>query len=254
MINPIYSDLAGQRVLITGGASGIGKAIVEAFCAQKAEVFFVDLNAEAGKELCQNLSNSSGSTPIFKAINLLNISELQGWIQAIYHQHGPIRVLVNNAANDARHKIEDVTLEYWDERMATNLRHFFFAAQAVLPQMKENGGGSIINYGSVSWMLKQTGMPAYTTAKSAVWGFTRSLANEGGVDRIRVNMLVPGWVMTERQLTLHVTSEGLKQLEERQCLPDHVQPEDLAQATLFLASDASRMITAQQLVVDGGWT
>ena len=254
MTNPIYSDLTGKRVFITGGASGIGKAIVEAFCAQKAEVFFVDLNAESGQDLCQSLSNAKGSTPTFKAINLVNIGELQGWMREIHAQHGPIQVLVNNAANDTRHKLEDVTPEYWDERMATNLRHFFFTAQAVLPQMKENGGGSIINYGSVSWMLKQTGMPAYTTAKSAVWGFTRSLANEGGVDRVRVNMLVPGWVMTERQLTLHVTPEGLKQLEERQCLPDHVQPGDLAQATLFLASDASRMITAQQLVVDGGWT
>ena len=254
MTNPIYSDLAGKRVLITGGASGIGKAIVEAFCAQKAKVFFVELNAEAGQVLSQNLSNTWGSPPTFKAINLLNIKELQGWIGEIYLQHGPIQVLVNNAANDTRHKFEDVTPEYWDERMATNLRHFFFTAQAVLPQMKENGGGSIINYGSVSWMLKQTGMPAYTTAKSAVWGFTRSLANEGGANRVRVNMLVPGWVMTERQLTLHVTSDGLKQLEERQCLPDHVQPDDLAQATLFLASDVSRMITAQQLVVDGGWT
>ena len=254
MTNPIYSDLSGKRVLITGGASGIGKAIVEAFCFQKAKVFFVDLNAEAGQVLSQNLSNTGGCPPTFKAINLLNIEELQGWIREIHLQHGPIQVLVNNAANDTRHKFEDVTPEYWDERMATNLRHFFFTAQAVLPQMKENGGGSIINYGSVSWMLKQTGMPAYTTAKSAVWGFTRSLANEGGANRVRVNMLVPGWVMTERQLTLHVTPDGLKQMEERQCLPDHVQPADLAQATLFLGSDASRMITAQQLVVDGGWT
>ena len=128
MTNPIYSDLAGKRVFITGGASGIGKAIVEAFCAQRAEVFFVDLNAEAGQDLCQHLSNAEGSTPIFRAINLLNIVELQSWIREIHAQHGPIQVLVNNAANDTRHKLEDVTPEYWDERMATNLRHFFFTA------------------------------------------------------------------------------------------------------------------------------
>lgn len=254
MLTPSYPDLVGKRVFVTGGASGIGKAIVEAFCAQNAEVYFVDLNAEAGEALCATLADQDGSTPDFKPINLLNVTELQGWMREIHQQHGPLQVLVNNAANDTRHKLEDVTPEYWDERMATNLRHFFFAAQAALPQMREAGGGSIINYGSVSWMLKQTGMPAYTTAKSAVWGFTRSLANECGQDRIRVNMLVPGWVMTERQLTLHVTPEGLKELEDRQCLPDHVQPEDLAQATLFLASAASRMITSQQLVVDGGWT
>jgi NAD(P)-dependent dehydrogenase (short-subunit alcohol dehydrogenase family) len=185
--------------------------------------------------------------------DIRDISALQAAIAKAGKTHGPIGTLVNNAANDQRHDWKDVTPDYWDERMATNLRPMFFAIQAVVPQMRKRRGGSIINFGSISWKIPQGGMPAYTTAKAAVHGLTRGMARDLGQDRIRVNTVVPGWVMTERQLTLWVTAETEKALDAAQCLKGRIQPVDLARMALFLASDDSRMCTAQEFTVDAGW-
>lgn len=248
-----YPSLKNQTVFVSGGASGIGAAIVANFCAQGAKVAFVDIDAPTGEQLAVHLKQAHGQAPLFIACDLRDITSLRAAITQTERHFGTIRALVNNAARDDRHSIESVTPEFWDERMAVNLRHQFFAAQAVAPGMKAAGGGSIINMGSISWMTRTGGMPAYTTAKAAVQGLTRSLARDLGPHNIRVNTVVPGWVMTERQLKMWVDDEGNKTMDREQCLKGRIQPDDLARMVLFLAADDSRMCTAQDFIVDAGW-
>lgn len=243
-----YPSLKGEAVIITGGASGIGASIVEHFAAQDARVGFLDVDEAAGRALAA----ATGAS--FIPCDLRDIAALRGAITRLQREHGPTLALVNNAARDDRHAIADVTPEYWDERMATNLRHQFFAAQAVAPTMRARKRGSIINMGSVSWMLSLGNMPAYVTAKSAVQGLTRGLARDLGADLIRVNAVVPGWIMTERQVKLWLTPEGEADILRNQCLPEKLYPPDIARMVMWLAADDSRMVTAQSFVVDGGWT
>jgi NAD(P)-dependent dehydrogenase (short-subunit alcohol dehydrogenase family) len=248
-----YPSLKDRVVFITGGGSGIGAAIVEQFCAQGSKVAFVDIAREASEALVKAIAEKGHPKPLFIACDLKDIPALKRAIAEAKQKLGPIRVLVNNAANDQRHPIDSVTPEFWDERMATNLKHQFFAAQAVYKDMAEAGGGSIVNFGSVSWVIGQGGMPAYTTAKSAVGGLTRSLARDFGPFNIRVNCILPGWIMTERQKTMWLTPEGEKELMQRQCLKRKLQPDEVARATLFLAADDSSACTNQNYIVDGGW-
>jgi len=252
MTTAVYPSLADRCVLITGGATGIGACLVERFAAQGAKVGFLDIDTQAAAALAQKLANSRHA-PLFVEANLTDIAALEAGIAQVRQRFGPIRVLLNNAANDQRHRIEDTTPESWDAGIAVNLKHQFFAAQSVAADMRAAGGGSIVNFGSVSWMLKQGGMPVYTTAKSAVQGLTRSLARDFGPANIRVNTLVPGWVMTEKQLRLWVTPTSRDDIARGQCINQPLMPDHIAAMALFLASDDSAMCTAQDFVVDGGW-
>jgi NAD(P)-dependent dehydrogenase (short-subunit alcohol dehydrogenase family) len=247
-----YPSLRDRVVFITGGASGIGAEEVTQFAAQGAKVAFVDIADDAAQALVEKLRAAGHAPPLFRHCDLKNIASLQAVMAEVARMLGPITVLVNNAANDQRHNWEEMTPEYWDERMATNLRHQFFAIQAAAPMMKEAGGGSIINFGSVSWHTAQGGMPAYTTAKAAVEGLTRGMARDLGADGIRVNTVIPGWIMTERQIKLWLTPEAEANLIRSQCLKTKLVPADVARVVLWLASDDSRMCTAQLWVVDGG--
>lgn len=248
-----FPSLKGRSVFITGGGSGIGESLVRHFCAQGSRVAFVDVAEEPARRLAGEIAALGGAAPLFIPCDLRNIESLREAVDQASRHNGPIQVLCNNAGNDDRHRSEDVTPAYWDDRMAVNLRHQFFAAQAVRPQMKAEGGGSIINFGSITWMVGDPDCPAYVTAKAAVYGMTRALARELGPERIRVNCLAPGWVMTERQVKLWLTPEGERQIADRQCLRDRLQPADIARMALFLAADDSRMCTSQQFIVDGGW-
>ena len=248
-----YPGLEGQSVFITGGGSGIGAAIVESFVHQGSKTAFVDIDQKGSEKLCRQIEKRHGKAPLFMPCDLKNIAALRAAVAEAAKAHGPVATLVNNAAHDQRHDWTGVTPDYWDERMATNLRPMFFAIQAVVPHMKRRRGGSIINFGSISWKIPQGGMPAYTTAKAAVHGLTRGMARDLGQDGIRVNTVVPGWVMTERQLKLWVTAETEKELDRDQCLKGRIQPVDLARMVLFLASEDSRMCTAQEFTVDAGW-
>ena len=254
MSSATYPSLVDRTVFITGGATGIGASLVEHFVRQGSKVGFNDIDAAAGAALATTLAAGARHAPRFVAADLTDIAALRAAIAEVRAAFGPITVLVNNAANDMRHAIDTVTPESWDAGIAVNLKHQFFAAQAVIADMKSAGGGSIINFGSVSWMLKQGGMPVYTTSKSAVQGLTRSLARDLGKFDIRVNTVVPGWVMTERQVKLWLTDEGRADIARGQCLQKELKPEHLAQMVLFLAADDSAMCTAQNFVVDGGWT
>lgn len=246
-----YPDLKGQTVLVTGGASGIGESIVRHFSSQGSKVGFIDLDADAGTALANELADSAGVS--FQVCDLRDVDALRKAVAAIRQALGPITILINNAARDDRHAIDDVTSDYWDDRIGTNLKHQFFAAQAVYPDMAAAGGGSIINMGSTSWMLGQGGMPCYTTAKSAVQGLTRSLARDFGPMNIRVNSVLPGWIMTPRQIEMWLTPESEAGLMERQCLKRKLVPEDIARAVLFFASDEASTCTNQSYIVDGGW-
>ena len=248
----IYPDLAGKVVLVTGGASGIGEAIVRRFAEQKSMVVFFDIKAEEGARLARELTGN-GLSAHFQNVDLTDIAALRAGVAEARKAHGPVSVLVNNAAHDERHPTEEVTPEYWDDRIAVNLKHQFFAAQAVLPDMKAAKAGSIINFGSVSWMVGQGGMAAYTASKSGVLGLTRSLARDYGSYNIRVNAIAPGWIMTERQITKWLTPEGVEELMHRQCLKRKLMPDEIARVTLFLASQEASACTSQQYVVDGGW-
>jgi len=247
-----YPSLAGRTVFVSGGASGIGESIVRAFAAQGAKVGFVDLLEKEGSDFAEEL-RGGGADAHFVPCDLTNIPALKRAIADIAKKLGPITVIVNNAANDTRHDWQAETSESWDARVGVNLKHFFFAIQAIAPGMIETGGGSIINFGSISWMIGQGGMPVYTTSKAAVHGMTRSFARDLGPHRIRVNTVAPGWIMTRRQLELWVDESTDKVIGERQCLPDRLQPEDVARLVLFLASDDSRMCSAQNFIIDGGW-
>jgi NAD(P)-dependent dehydrogenase (short-subunit alcohol dehydrogenase family) len=249
----IYPSLKRRVVFVTGGGSGIGESVVEHFCAQGARVTFVDRQVDPSRQLVERIGARGHLAPRFIEADLREIASLQAAVEQVRREDGPIKVLVNNAANDDRHKIEAVTVDYWDDRMQVNLRHQFFAAQAVRPQMRDSGGGSIVNFGSISWMQGEADSIAYVTAKSAVNGLTRGLARELGPENIRVNCVVPGWVMTKRQLELWVTPEGERQIDERQCLSGRLTPPDLARMVLWLASEDSRMCTSQNFIVDAGW-
>jgi NAD(P)-dependent dehydrogenase (short-subunit alcohol dehydrogenase family) len=249
----VYPSLKDRVVFVTGGGSGIGESLVRHFCAQGSIVTFVDLAEGPSKAVVESIAAEGHRAPDFIACDLRDIEALQAAIAATQAKHGAIRVLLNNAGNDDRHRTEDVTVAYWDDRMAVNLRHQFFATQAVRPMMKAAGGGSIVNFGSITWMVGDPDCPAYVTAKAGITGMTRALARELGPERIRVNCMIPGWVMTERQMRLWLTPEGEKQIADRQCLQDRLQPSDIARMALFLAADDSRMCTSQNFIVDGGW-
>lgn len=251
---PIYPDLAGKTVFISGGGSGIGAAFTHAFSLQGARVGFVDIEDEASRSLAEQIQKETGTVPLFVPCDIRVISALQSAMEKVRTELGDIRVLINNAANDNRHDLEQVTPEYWDDRIAVNIRHMFFAAQAVLPQMKRLGGGAIINLGSIIWRLKLTGLPVYNICKASVTGLTRVLARELGPFGIRVNTLSPGAVWTERQIQLWYTPEAEKEIMAGQSLKTRVFPGDVANMALFLASDASEKCTAQDFIVDAGWT
>ncbi|HYE01521.1 MAG TPA: SDR family oxidoreductase [Alphaproteobacteria bacterium] len=248
-----YPSLRGRVVFITGGGSGIGAAMSRAFAAQGARVAFVDILEAESRALCDAVETETGLRPRFIPCDIRDVAALRAAIEETRAELGDIGALLNNAASDQRHAVEDVTVEFWDDRMAINQRPMFFAAQAVLPQMRRLGGGAIVNFGSMSWKAAQGGMPAYTMAKAAVHGLTRGLARDFGPHKIRVNTLVPGWVMTERQIRLWVNDETQKIIEANQCLKTPLQPEAIASMALFLAADDSAMCTAQEFVVDGGW-
>jgi NAD(P)-dependent dehydrogenase (short-subunit alcohol dehydrogenase family) len=248
----IYSDLKGEVVLVTGGGSGIGEAIVRQFAAQQAKVAFIDIAVEPSRALVRELTDAG--TPVhFEPCDLTDIPALQRTVAAIRKHLGPIHVLVNNAAHDERHPTEDVTEALWDNRMAVNLKHQFFCAQAVIPDMKAVGRGAIINLGSISWIIGQGGMAGYTASKSAVLGLTRSLARDFGPYGIRVNAVAPGWIMTQRQLEKWVTPETEVQIYERQCLKRKLEPAEVAKFIVFLASEEASACTNQHYIVDGGW-
>lgn len=249
-----YPSLEGKHVFVTGGGSGIGAAIVAAFAVQGARVSFADRDAEASAALVAALAGRAPVAPRFIACDLSHIEQLRGAIEQAVRQSDDIDILVNNAANDERHGFLDVTPAYFDDKMAINLKLHFFAAQAVIAGMQRRGGGSIINLGSTGWQNKVAGYAVYATCKSAANGLTRSLAREFGRYNIRVNTLTPGWVMTPRQLEKWVDAAAEKQMDENHCLPGRIVGEDIANMALFLAAQDSRMITAQEFVVDAGWT
>ena len=241
-----YPSLTDTPVLVSGGASGIGRCTVEAFAAQGARVAFLDRDATASSDVTE----ATGAPHAL--CDLRDIDATRTAIAALADQVGPFTVLVNNAARDDRHNWQDVTPEYWDERMQTNLRHMFFAIQAVAPGMITAGGGSIVNLGSNSWWEAGGGFPAYTTAKAAVHGLTRTMARDLGEHRIRVNTVVPGWIMTDRQKELWATPEVLEAHRKRQCLPDLIDPVYVARMVLWLASDDAAMCTANNFMVEAG--
>lgn len=249
----VYPSLKERVVFISGGGSGIGAAMVEAFAQQGAKVAFVDLDETASAKLLEKLKGTGAPAPLFLRCDVRDIGALRAAIERTREELGEVGVLVNNAARDDRHRLEEVTVAYWDERVAVNLRHQFFAAQAVAEHMKRRGGGSIINFGSISWMSSTGGMPAYTASKAAVMGLTRGLARDLGPYNIRANTVSPGWVMTERQLKMWVDADGERKMDEMQCLKGRLQPMDVARMVLFLAADDSRLCTAQNFIVDAGW-
>ena len=248
----IYPSLKDKVVLITGGASGIGSSIVEHFCIQQSKVVFLDINDKEAKEVIKFNSSKYSNEPIYYNCDLTDTEKLISTINKIGSDIGGVSILINSAAHDERHEMDSVTSEYWDNRMNANIKHFFFASQTCSKMMKNNGGGTIVNIGSFSWMMGIGGMICYTTAKSAVSGLTRSLARELGEYNIRVNCVVPGWIMTKRQLDLWVTPEVKKQQLEKQCLKRLLEPNEIAKAILFFASEDSSATSAQNFVFDGG--
>jgi len=248
-----YAGLADRVVLITGGASGIGAAFVRAFAGQGARVAFLDIDEAAGAALAAEVATAAGTVPLFVPCDLLDIDALRAAMAEVHRKLGAAAVLVNNAANDQRHVLADVTPAEFDWTIGVNLKHVFFAAQAVVPQMQARGGGSIINMSSIAWMRGAPALPVYAAAKAAIVGFTNSLARSVGPDRIRVNAIAPGMVITERQRRLWYPDERvIAEFRTRQAVPDAVTPEDIARMALFLASDDSQRITSQCFRVDGG--
>lgn len=248
-----YPSLENAAVVITGGASGIGATTVEQFALQGARVAFLDFAEESAAALIKQISPAVSNQPAFFKCDVTDIADLRSAIKKIEAQFGTIRVLVNNAASDDRHNFSEVTPEYWDERMNVNLRHHFFAIQAVAPGMARAGGGSIVNMSSIAWMIPSTGFPAYATAKAGIVGLTRTMSRELGGANIRVNCVSPGAIMTERQRRLWMTPDYLAEIMQRQSLKRELTPGDVAESVLFLASEQSAAITGQNLIVDGGW-
>ncbi|MEZ5783110.1 MAG: SDR family oxidoreductase [Rhizobiaceae bacterium] len=248
-----FPDLKGQSVLITGGGSGIGAALTEGFIRQGSKVAFIDIAGETSKALCDRLELEYGARPLFIQADLRDIEALRAAVGKAAAENGPVTVLINNAALDDRHKLADVTVDFWENNQSINIRPHLFTAQAVAPGMKAAGGGSIINFTSTSFMINHPDMPSYTAAKAGIIGLTKGLAGHLGPDGIRVNAVAPGWVITERQRNLWVTDESLGDfVNNRQCIKREMQPEDMVGICLFLASDASRMLTAQTIIVDAG--
>ena len=250
MTGPVFPDLKGASVFITGGGSGIGAALTDGFLAQGAKVAFVQRSDASA--FVSEMAARHGTAPLLLPCDITDVAALKASVDQAAEAHGPVTVLVNNAANDQRHETLAVDEDFWTWSMAINLKAYFFAAQAAIPGMRAAGGGAIVNVSSVSYMMGNSGYPAYTTANAGITGMTRSLAREFGPDRIRVNALAPGWVMTEKQKEMWVTEEALAQTLDRQCLKDTLAPEDIVGGTLFLASAASKMMTGQVMVIDGG--
>jgi len=250
MTSATFHDLKGKSVFITGGGSGIGAALTDGFLEQGAKVAFVQRSDAT--TFCDEMAAKHGTLPLFLPCDISDVTALQDAISEAAKAHGDIQVLVNNAANDKRHSVEEVTEEFWNWMQDINLKAYFFACQAVLPAMQKAGTGAIINFTSISYMMGNAGYPLYTTANAGLNGLTRSLAREFGPSGIRVNALAPGWVMTQKQLDLWVTPEAMQDHMKRQCLQQVIQPEDIVGTALFLASNTSRMMTGQTVVVDGG--
>jgi NAD(P)-dependent dehydrogenase (short-subunit alcohol dehydrogenase family) len=244
----VYPSLRGKRVLVTGGGSGIGAGIVEGFVRQDSDVTFFDIAEDDSRALVERL----GGRLRFERVDLTRIPDAQAAIARLIEADGAFDILVNNAANDDRHKIEDVTEAFWDDRMAVNLKHLFFCAQSVIPAMKAKGGGAIVNFGSISWHLGMEDLSLYQTAKAAIEGLTRSMARELGSDGIRVTCVVPGNVRTPRQLKWY-TPEGEQEIVDSQCLPGRLHPADVAALVLFLASDDAKLVTGHDYFIDAGW-
>lgn len=247
-----FADLEGASVLVTGGGSGIGAKLTEGFARQGARVAFIDLAEEPSRALCDEIAAATGNRPLYLKADLTDITALRAAVGKAAATHGPVTVLVNNAARDDRHPAEDLSPEAWDANLAVNLRPHFFTIQAVVPGMRAAGHGAIVNFTSTSFMLNIGDMPAYTAAKAGVIGLTKGLAGRYGKDGIRVNAIAPGWVITERQRQLWVTEEKLQSHVARQAIPRTMLADDMVGPCLFLASDASAMLTAQTLIVDGG--
>ena len=249
----IYPSLEGRVVVVTGGASGIGAAIVEAFAMQRSQVVFLDIQDDAAKELIDRIGAGTSRVPIYFRCDLTDVDALQRVSGEIVERFPAVDVLVNNAGNDTRHSIDAVTSAYWDELIAANLKHQFFMAQALIPAMRRAGGGAIVNMGSISWVIPSTDCPVYVTAKAAIVGMTKMLAHTLGVDNIRANCVMPGSIVTERQKRLWLTEEYKALVLSRQALKRMILPEEVARLVLFLASDDSSAITNQSYVIDGGW-
>jgi NAD(P)-dependent dehydrogenase (short-subunit alcohol dehydrogenase family) len=247
-----YPSLVGRGVLVTGGATGIGESFVGHFVRQGARVAFLDIDDAAGQALVAALGDAE-HPPVYLHCNVADLDALHAAIAAARDAVGPFAVLVNNAANDVRHAFGDTTAADFERSIAVNLRHQYFATQAVAGDMRALGGGSVICLGSTGWMIKNAGYPMYAMAKSAVHGLVNGLARELGRDRIRINALVPGWVITEKQKRLWLDAEGEAQIRRSQCLPGYLRADDLARMAVFLAADDSRMCTGQAFIVDGGW-
>ena len=248
-----YPSLRDRVVFITGGATGIGAELVRQFASQGSLVTFVDIDEPAASRLTEEINAKGWPTVAFSHCDVRDVEALRTAIERVGRQAGPVTVLVNNAANDERHGFETVTVGYWDDRLQVNLRHHFFAIQSVVPMMRRAGGGSIINIGSVSWHAGFGGLPGYTASKAAIEGLTRSIARDLGPDKIRVTCVIPGWIMTERQLALWLTEEAERDLMRAQCLKQKLVPADVARLVLWLAAHDSLMCTRQNWVVDGGW-
>ncbi|WP_085909945.1 SDR family NAD(P)-dependent oxidoreductase [Kiloniella majae] len=246
----IFPDLKNTSVFITGGGSGIGASLTEGFLQQGAKVAFV--GREDASDFVSEISNKTGNTPLFLPCDITDTQKLKEAMAQASNRHGTLQVLVNNAANDQRHSTLEVDEDFWDWSQAVNLKAYFFACQTAIEGMRAIGGGSIINMTSISYMMGNAGYPAYTTANSGINGMTRSLAREFGADKIRINALAPGWVLTQKQLDQWATPEALSAHLDRQCMKEHLTPSDIIDPVLFLASQSSRMITGQSLVVDGG--
>ncbi len=245
-----FPDLDGASVYITGGGSGIGAGLTEGFLRQGAKVAFVGRSDATA--FCDDMEKETGNRPHFMQCDITDMAALKATLEEATGRHGPVTTLVNNAANDQRHSLGEADEAFWDWMIAINLKAYFFACQTVAPMMKEAGGGSIINFSSISYMMGNAGYPIYTTANSGINGMTRSLARELGPDRIRVNALAPGWVLTQKQKDMWVTEEGLQAHLDRQCLKDPLEPGDITGGVLFLASNISKAMTGQALVIDGG--
>ena len=253
MTSARFPDLDGASVLITGGGSGIGAALTEGFARQGCQVAFIDIARDESRALADRVERDAGRRPLYLDADLRDIEALRAAVMKAADAHGPVTVLVNNAAFDQRHALEDVTVEYWDRNQSINLRPHFFTAQAVAPGMIEAGRGSIINFTSTSFLINHPDMPSYTAAKAGIIGLTKGLAGKLGPHGIRVNAIAPGWVITERQRELWVTEAALSAHVAKQCIREVMKPEDIVGPCLFLASDASLMLTAQTLIVDGGY-
>lgn len=245
-----YPDLKGKSIFITGGGSGIGAALTDGFLGQGAKVAFVQRSAAT--DFCDAMEKKHGQRPLFMPCDISDTDKLKGAIAAAAEAHGPVQVLVNNAANDVRHAAEDVDEEMWVRNTGVNLKPYFFASQAAAAGMRENGGGAIINFSSISYIMGQAGYALYTMANGGITALTRSLAREYGGDGIRVNALAPGWVMTDKQVREHVKEGDVEAHLAKQCIKRTIQPEDIVGPTLFLASDTSAMMTGQMMAVDGG--